>query len=154
MDETEKYRFDALMKLAEFTSAIREKRRELEWKVSLGVWTVTAAALVYLKGCPVVWLLILLALLIAAHTWLWVRTNYNSSERDAGIMYFYVEQAIRIILPESVPDPGKKQPVFAKKLRNWDFLKHEPIWFEIAVTMLLGLAVIVLSRSFSIPNHN
>jgi len=142
------------MKLAELKSDIREKRREIEWKVSIGIWAITAAATTYLRGYSVVWSLIFLALLVAAHAWLWVRTNYNSSQRDSEVIYFFMDHAARIVLPESVPDPGDKQPVFSNERKKWEFLKHEPIWFEVAATILLGLAVVILSRTTLITKAN
>jgi hypothetical protein len=141
---TDKERFDALMKLAELKSNIREKRRDVEWKVSIGLWAITGGAVAYLKGHSILWSLVLVGVVVFMHSWLWVRTNYNSSERDAKQVYYYVEHASRIVMPESVASPGDKlpRPIFGR----WEFLRHEPIWFEIAITPVLGVLVVLASR--------
>lgn len=53
---SQKERFDALLKLAEFKCNIRESRRDVEWKVSLALWAITGAAVAYLKGHSFLWL--------------------------------------------------------------------------------------------------
>jgi hypothetical protein len=141
---TDKERFDALMKLAELQSSIRDKRREIEWQVSIGLWAITGGAVAYLKGHSVRWSLVLLATIALMHSWLWIRTNYNSSERDAKQIYYYMEHALLIVHPGSVASPGDRLP--SPKFGAWAFLKHQPIWFEIAVTPVLGLIVILASR--------
>jgi hypothetical protein len=147
MEAIDKDRFDALMKLAEFKSDIREKRQEIEWKISVAVWTLTAASMAYLRGTPVFWSLLAVVVLVVVHSWLWVRTNFNSAERDADFMYYFMDHASRIVIPGCVPDPGPKVPHQTKRRKTWDFLKHEPIWFEIAVTGFLGVAVVLISRT-------
>ncbi len=141
---TDKERFDALMKLAELQSSIREKRRDIEWKVSIGLWAITGGAVAYLKGHSILWSLILLGIVVFMHGWLWVRINYNGSERDAKQVYYYMRHASQIALPGSVDSPGDKLPFPTPGL--WEFLRHEPIWFEIAVTPVLGLLVVLASR--------
>ncbi len=141
---TDKERFDALMKLAELQSSIREKRRDIEWRVSIGLWAMTGGAVVYLKGRPILWSFILLGIVVFMHSWLWVRTNYNGSERDAKRVHYYMGHASRIVLPGCVESPGDELPL--SKLGRWDFLRHEPVWFEIAMTPVLGLLVVLASR--------
>jgi hypothetical protein len=141
---TDKERFDALMKLAELQSDIREKRREIEFKVSIGLWAITSGAVAYLKGRPVWWSLLLLAVIVLMHSWWWVRTHYNSSERDAKQIRYYMEHALLIVRPGSVDSPAERLPI--PKFGPWDFLRHEPLRFEVAVTPVLGLIVILVSR--------
>jgi len=141
---TDKERFDALIKLAELQSSIREKRRDIEWKVSMALWAITGGAVAYLKGHSVLWSLILLGIVVFMHSWLWVRTNYKSSERDADQVYYYMRHALRIVSPESVDSPGDELPF--PKFSRWEFLRHEPIWFEIAITPVLGVLVVLASR--------
>jgi hypothetical protein len=141
---TDKERVEALMKLAELQSDIREKRREIEFKVSIGLWAITSGAVAYLKGHPVWWSLGLLAVIVLMHSWLWVRTHYNSSERDAKQIRYYVEHALLIVRPESGVSPVERLPI--PKFGTWEFLRHQPLWFEILVTPVLGLIVILVSR--------
>ena len=141
---TDKERIDALMKLAELQSDIREKRREIEFKVSIGLWALTASAVAYLKGHPVRWSLVLLAVIVLMHSWLWVRTHYNSSERDAKQVHYYMDHAFLIVRPGCAPYPGDQRP--DPKFGPWAFLKHEPLWFQVTVTPVLGLIVILASR--------
>ena len=141
----DKERFDALMQLAKFQSNIREKRREIEFKVSIWLWAFTGGAVAYLRGHSVWWSVSLIVAIVFMHSLLWVRAHFNSSERDALQLYFYAAHAREIILPGSGPrKPGNKLPVPHFKI--WDFLKHEPCWFQVAVTPVLGVAVIVASR--------
>jgi hypothetical protein len=144
MEMTDNERFEALMKLAEFKSNIREKRRAIEFKVSIGLWGITGAAVAYLKGHSLFWSVALIAMVVFMHSLLWVRTHYNSSERDARELYFYAAQAREIVLPGSTDKPGHKLP--SPRFKAWEFLKHEPCWFQVAVTPVLGLVVILASR--------
>ncbi|HEY1525635.1 MAG TPA: hypothetical protein VGH51_05300 [Candidatus Angelobacter sp.] len=143
---TDKDRIDALMRLAELQSDIREKRREIEFKVSIGLWAITGGAVAYLKGYPVGWSLLLLAFIVLMHSWLWVRTHYNSSERDAIQVRYYMEHALLIARPESGVNPVERLPI--PKFGTWKFVKHQPLWFEIAVTPVLGLIVILVSHYY------
>ena len=141
---TDKERCDALMKLAELQSSIREKRRDIEWKVSIVLWVITSGAVAYLKGHSIWWSLGFLAVIVLMHSWLWVRVHYNSSERDANQVYYYMHHALRIVRPGSVADPGDLLPF--PKFGRWEFLKHQPLRFEIILTLILGLIVILASR--------
>ncbi|MGA8012719.1 MAG: hypothetical protein WB949_09855 [Candidatus Acidiferrales bacterium] len=87
MEMTSKDRFDALVKLAELMANIREKRREIEWRVSVALWAMMAGAIVYLRSHSLWWSLILLILVVLTHGWLWIRTNYNSSQRDIELVH-------------------------------------------------------------------
>jgi hypothetical protein len=139
-----KERFDALMKLAEFKCNVREKRRELEWKMSIGVWTVTVGAIAFLRNASI-WLcagfVVSLAIL---HGLAWVGVNFQTNERDARLMYFFADRAQQIILPDTIGEdliyPGIAKPRF------WRFLRHAPIWFEFSTTVLLGIGAALLSR--------
>jgi hypothetical protein len=141
---TDKERVDALMKLAELQSDIREKRRDIEFKVSIGLWAITGGAVAYLKGHSVRWSLLLLAVIVLMHSWLWVRAHYNSSERDARQVRYYMGHALQIVFPGSGVKPVERLPI--PKFGTWEFLKHQPLWFEITVTPVLGLIVILASR--------
>lgn len=141
----DKDRFDALIKLAEFKSNIREKRREIEWKTSLGLWALTAGAILYMKGHSKFLLLILLFVIVIGHSWFWARTNFISAERDADMMYYFMDHAARLVIQDCVPDPGPIFPKASPGRKRWAFLKHEPLWFEIGATAILGFAAILLS---------
>ena len=145
---TDKEQFDSLMKLAELQSSIRESRREIEFKVSVGLWAITAGAIAYLRGNlqgrAVWWALALLVVIVAMHSLLWVRANFNSSERDAKQVYYYMHHAARLVLRDCVNSPGNKLPF--PKFGPVDFLKHQPLWFEVAVTPILGLLVLFIAR--------
>jgi hypothetical protein len=65
-------------------------------------------------------------------------------------MYFFVDHATELVLPGSIPHLRKEFPSFGKERTRWEFLKHRPIQFEILATILLGAAVIILSRA---PAH-
>jgi hypothetical protein len=84
---------------------------------------------------------------VVTHAWFWVRPHYNSSQRDIEQVYYFMEHATRLVLPGSVADPGDKLPIFADERKTWEFIKHEPIWFEIGATALLGMIVVMLSQA-------
>ena len=44
-----KDQFDAFMKLADFRMNVRKERRQLEWRVSLGLWVGLAAGMIALR---------------------------------------------------------------------------------------------------------
>ena len=135
----EKDRFAALMELAKFRMDVREKRMSRQWRVTLGLWTLLAASIAYLRPQSTWALIVMWFVLVVIHAILWVRTNNNSSERDARRAYYHAELAERIIHPGPAPD-------LPRPINRWDFLMHEPNWFALIATALLGLAVIVASR--------
>jgi hypothetical protein len=93
----DKDQFDALIKLAEFKRAVREGRRQIEWKF-------TATAYVALAGLSVLnipWCVVAIAVVLiwALHT-LWVYWNMSSNERDRTEMYHYKDSAEKFLPAE------------------------------------------------------
>lgn len=98
MSDNSKDQFDALIRLAEFKRAVREGRRQFEWKF-------TAMALLALAGLSVApanfWVTVAGALgLCVFHTW-WVILNNHRNERDRVDMYHYKDKAEEL-LPEKL----------------------------------------------------
>lgn len=133
-----KDRFDALMRLAEYVSSIREARRQHEWRVSLGLWIGMGAAVVSLRGVPKAVLAIALPAVVVGHAWLWVRHNYNANERDARLGFFYADTAERL-LHEGGRTPDRR--IMGRRERAYEFLTAAPTLFQVLATALLAGAL-------------
>jgi hypothetical protein len=129
-----KDRVDGLMKLAEFRTKHRKQRRQVEWRVSLGIWaSLTAGIIADSEGKlkpPLPLLGIGLALITLMHFW-WVGSNYVRNQRDADRAYDRVGDAEEELGVERTP---------GRKTHHWYEFLWEPVpaaeWF---VTIALAL---------------
>jgi hypothetical protein len=139
MDEENKRRFDALMKLADFRRERQANRRQHEWKVTVGLWALLAAGIAYPPKCPIWALVFALIVVVIAHAFLWVRWVWVGSTKDAKLAFFYAEHAEKMALPGS-PDPEQRFEMdLCREL--FGFLGEAGCWFQIIATILLAFGV-------------
>ena len=96
-----KDQFDAFMKLADFRMNVRKERRQLEWRVSLGLWVGLAAGMIAFKNLqfhiPQTLLVVSLVIVALGHAWLWVVGNWWRNERDAKRAYCMIAKAEAVL---------------------------------------------------------
>lgn len=142
MTPSERARFNALMRLAEFRRLRRVTRVQNEWKVSLGIWAMLAAASLYTKDKPIWALLVWLIIIVAGHGWLWVRWNWIANEKDARLAMYYAEKAEGMILQDA-PDSSRR-PELTKTEKRFGFLWHGAALFQFLATIVLAVGLLLL----------
>jgi hypothetical protein len=89
-----KDRFDAAMKLADFIAQRVTDRRQYEWKITLGLWAVLAAAPLYVRTKPPAVVLALgLAVLVLAFSFLFIRPIAIEHGTDSEDMFAHYHAA-------------------------------------------------------------
>src|SRR5205085_10674015 len=84
-----KEKFDGCMKIAEFAINNFHGRREYEWKIALGYWTILAAAIASIekiKSSVQPWLIVISSLLFVT---LWLRGVWDANANDKNIAFHY-----------------------------------------------------------------
>lgn len=114
MTDEVKRTFDAYMKLADYWADSYERRRQVEWKISLGFWAVILSSIVSsdkLHGAWS-WCFAGLSMLVwAVYTISWLVPNMRKNERDKRLSYYYVATALSC----SVPSESVKLSKFCEK---------------------------------------
>lgn len=161
MDSKDKDRFDAFMRLSDFRFERWKDRRQYEWRVSLGLYAIMAAATIYLKDTPTplkYFLSIILLIVVPSHAWVWVRSNWISGQRDINSAFYYAEYARQILLRDRAPPPNEEQGPMSKwggltelQSKWYSFLKESPCQVEIGATALLA---IVLAAYLLLGHHS
>jgi hypothetical protein len=99
----DKDRFGALMRLAEFRNARIADRRSHEWKVTVALWALLAAAILKLRISPTPCALSLFAVglagLVIGHAFWWVGNHWRRSFEDMLASFFYADRAHDLALP-------------------------------------------------------
>jgi len=142
-------RFDAYMRLAEFSALKHDRRRQFEWKVSLGYWGVLVVGIAYLHVLTVPkWILIALVWLSAIlFAFGWLRGIWVASTTDRMWSDYYMHEAEGVIDCEAKRQQ-KPQPIVCLK-SAFGFLSHWGTIFQFGTTVFLALAftaVVVCGR--------
>jgi hypothetical protein len=97
MTDEVKHDFDAFTKLADYWADCYERRRQVEWKISLGFWAVILSGIVSSDKLHGVWssLFAGLSLLVwAVYIIFWLVPNMRKNERDKRLSYYYLTTAL------------------------------------------------------------
>jgi hypothetical protein len=143
MEGSEKNSFDALMSLADFRLKRAFDRRNYEWKVTLAVWALFAAAI----GNPLpkefsnVTLIIVVAISFV-HIFFWIRHHWDRSTIDLRVAFWFAEIAERKFSFKESP-PERLRPEEMKGCEKWIGFLFSPVCFAQAfTTAVLGGVVI------------
>jgi hypothetical protein len=144
-----KDKFDALLKLTEHKSQLREDRRRTEWKVSFGLWALMAATAYNLKDAlakqSVCTLIAALAIITLMQTFLWVLPMYLRNERDGRLAFYLAARAERIVMGDEGP-PAERRPIVSLNAAEFfRFLRNPIAMSEPVITILLGTAAILIT---------
>jgi hypothetical protein len=123
MDDSQ--RLQACMKQAEFYTHLFDARRNYEWKVTLGFWTLLILAIGTrpLSGNLPIWLgLPTIVLLGGTHIFVWLRGVYVAHETDKRRAFHFAAHAEMILLdPSHVPGSSPGQITFGGQTSKWLF---------------------------------
>jgi hypothetical protein len=146
-----KERFDALMKLVDFRMSRIADRRDHEWKVTVALWALLAAATIYLRPlenagpCEHRLVAAILSAIVLGHAFLWVGNHWKRSKEDILISFFYSERAHDLALgplkEKSEALWGKAAPWPHDSDLRLRFLQEPRCWAQIVTTAVLALGV-------------
>ncbi|MFO1099034.1 MAG: hypothetical protein U1E81_12425 [Xanthobacteraceae bacterium] len=134
-DLSEKEQVDSLIKLADVRRSIREGRRQIEWKFTQLAF-LALAGLAFVK-VPSYGVAIAAMVLFMIHTW-WVLWNMKRNESDRVKMLHYLDQADKLLPPESQYFNGSKQP---PELKERSLCEQPPVY----LTALTALGLVLFS---------
>jgi heme O synthase-like polyprenyltransferase len=132
--DSDKDRFDALMKLAEFKRAIRDSRRQFEWRFTATAFIALAGLTVTPQRAPVYVIAIAVIAIWIIHTY-WVFWNSSRNEQDAREMHKYSECAEQLL-------PAEMRQEHKRGVPPWG------AYFQIGTAFLVGFFTLAV-RYFS-----
>jgi hypothetical protein len=144
-------------KLADFRMNVRRERRQIEWRMSLGLWIALATGIIAFRNAqirvPQYLLALFLVLVIAGHAWLWVGGNWWRNERDAKRAYEMIAKAEDLFGIEPYQAPQGPWMKLVKRIERIVGLQegalriftHSPPFFEMLATVLLAIAWLILN---------
>lgn len=136
----------ACLDLAAFSAGRFDARRDFEWKVTVGVWTVLAVSVgfSYGKAFTIPWWFI--PAVTSLHAF-WVRGVYVGNQNDIKKAYHFREQAELCLLNSD--HKVTPSPTLIKRFSlQWHlgFLSNWATGFEVLVTAGLATAACMVSR--------
>jgi len=143
-------RFDACMKQAEFFSKKGFNRQAYQWKVTLGLWALIAAAVSFLWGKNVLvpWWAFVTVLLVYA--FLWVRPVAHRNYDDQQLEWYFTRVAWSVLAANLTTAEHMLKELRPPKTRLWSrqalfgFLWNWAHLFEFLTTALLLVAAYLL----------
>jgi hypothetical protein len=127
----DKDRFDAHMQLADFARAIREARRQYEFKMSAIAYAALAALSVYPPKVPVYVILIAVITIWTIHT-LWVYRNFRSAEDGRVRMYKHTAAA------ENMLTGASESPQRMRFFQAWPSILQLPTSYALGIFAVLA----------------
>lgn len=125
----DKDKFDANMALAQFGASRWDQRRNIEWRVTFGIWALLAASAAIKEIKPPLWAG---PLLFFVYVFFWLRGLWLANEADRILMRLYLNRAQSLLRSE--PPIGLRTP----KDTSWcSFLGDWAMWFQAISTGVL-----------------
>ena len=149
-----KDKFDACMTLAEYAAKNFHKRREFEWKVTLGSWALLVATIAFVQQNPQgpvatavpSWSVFLS---VIAFAFFWLRATWVANDNDKSLAHHFLYAAEAMLHDPPLQTLGKRPP----KLKIWNakwwfgFLTDWSPWFQLITTGFLAtLLYLVLPK--------
>lgn len=140
-------RIDGCMRLADFWAGRHDKRREFEWKLTLGIWAVLVAGISYHDKLPkvnfLVWLIACIALFFV-YVFLWLLPLWHRNQIDLHQAF----EAANLALV-TINDPnssGHSQLTVGRAPTRREsfgelkvFIKNWSVDFQICTTLVLAV---------------
>lgn len=149
MDDEKRNRFESIFQLYDLSNKQFNERRNYEFKVSIGFWTVLVAAiagsisLAELTSVPNgnCWLLVVAIIITFLHV-LWIFGLYIVAHRDRlrGISY---ETKLKKIA--DVGDFDKETEDYIQRVNESRLIKIWAVFFNVSVTALLALVLVLVN---------
>ncbi len=144
MDEKQKFLFDASIRQAEYFYRKFDGRRQFEWKVTLGVWTLLVGGIAFLKKpSSVPWWVT--CLFVFGYVFLWLKRIWEANGLDKDRAHFYQKQADCVMRdPSHLPTC----PPWQKGRRWYDlsFLSDWSMQFQAIATAVLAILFYLVQR--------
>jgi hypothetical protein len=142
---------ELMLKLADFRMTRVGNRREHEWKVTVALWALLAAGIVYLpqKNPSACWLVPTLIFVWLGHAYLWVGGHWARSKEDILGAFYYIDRAHNLLRPsvDAIQDLRRKDPEAwpdTAYLEKWyAFLSDRRCWAQIGTTFILANGILL-----------
>lgn len=136
----------ACLDLAAFSADRFDARRDYQWKITLGIWSLLAAGAAFSYGKPFAlpWLFIPSVTLLHS---IWIRGVYVGNYNDRTKAYHFREQAEQCLIDKN--QKVLRSPAMIKRWRwRWwiGFLANWANLFEVIATATLATAACVISH--------
>jgi hypothetical protein len=135
MDDKE--RFDAFMVLAEFRRTIREARRSIEWRVTLGVWAALAATSISGPSTVPAYMVGEFLIVVFVFHVIWVGWHFRIHEKERIEMYYYKDRAERLLVRDEIGATTRAQLTRPPGILQLFF--SFPALAEILITLFLSV---------------
>jgi hypothetical protein len=155
MDPETKEDFHGLMRLAEFRNTRVANRRDHEWKVTIGLWTLLALAMISKLQIPAVWrrwpFWSLLAAIVIVHWIGWVRSHWAESRADIQASFFYTGRAHNRVLRDDNDRVEEQRfhgdgPWHISWRERWfGFLRAGRCWVQMLTTAAFAVGVALVA---------
>jgi hypothetical protein len=136
-------KFEACMRLAEFSATRHDGRRDYEWKVTLGLWAALVAGIAKFRGETLPTLLGPLSVL--SYAFIWLRGIWVANETDKQLSRHYRSQAEKVLVAPT-------HSIAARKVRipwycwSFGFLFDWSMLFQLIATVALVLLAYLFIR--------
>jgi hypothetical protein len=152
----DKDQFDAFMRLADFRMNVRKERRQLQWRVSLGLWIALAAGMIAFANrevrLPEIILALFLIAVVVGHAYLWVVGNWWRNERDAKKAYSMIAKAKDLLHVKYQPPQRPWEEWIEHLEQRWGLpqgrlriFHSQPPFFEMLATVILAAAWLIIN---------
>ena len=144
MDVQRKLVFEACMKLAEYFNSQYNQRRQYQWKVTFGVWTLLVGGIVFIKKPSSVqyWLA---AILTIVYIWFYLKPLWQANEKDKYRAKYYRIQAESILL-DPLYELTENPSLDTRKWTDLRFLRDWSMRFQTIATIVLTLLFCLAQR--------
>lgn len=115
---TDKDKLDSLKSLADYWAGSYERRRQVEWKVSLGFWAVILSGILNYDKLSGLWSVACVACsfgLWLCYLFIWLVPIQVKNERDKLLSYYYVNQAKLLLEPVSPVEASPKADALVRE---------------------------------------
>jgi hypothetical protein len=145
-----KEHFDSLFELAKFRQSRRDVRYQAILRVSVGLWAIIAAAILYLKPRLPEWVLIPVLCCVVAGHMLVVRQMQLSNWVDMNTAFYYIEKAEHILFGFGEVRQKPKNPIHMSWMERWasplDKKPFAQAFWTTPTIMLTVVAYILIGR--------
>lgn len=135
MKQSDKDKFDALMRIADFQIRQFNERRDYSWKIAFGFWGAIIGSIAvispYRDGVSL-WVLILFGVLVVIIHTLWLSSVFHADQKDKKLAFEMRNRAIKMLNLKPPKDESDR-----------GFLQDWSAQFQFEVTFLLVVIVIV-----------
>jgi hypothetical protein len=147
-----KDRFDAFMKLADFRAMRWNVRRQVEWKVSLGLWAVMIVSAYSFKSKPPECLLIIFLLSIFLMHTILISQLLVRSRQDINMAFYYIDHAEHVLFPQMIPrERPRRVDTMSGKERLVEFVRTDVL---AAIGQMAATGIISVVVYFMIEHGN